>query len=40
MAYLDEFKIKSFYPLSIYFADLDRMPKDFFELVEDWKETL
>ena len=40
MAYLDEFKIKSYYPLSYIFSDLHRMPKDFFELVEDWKETL
>ena len=40
MAYLDDIYYKILLTFVNIFLDLHRMPKDFFELVNDWKETL
>ena len=40
MPYFDDIYNKILLTFIIIFLDLHRMPKDFFELVEDWKETL
>ena len=38
--YFDDIYNKILLTFLIIFLDLHRMPKDFLELVEDWKETL
>ena len=40
MEYFDDIYNKILLTFVIIFLDLHRMPKDFSELVEDWKETL
>ena len=40
MAYFDDIYNEILLTFVTIFLDLHRMPKDFLELVEDWKETL
>ena len=40
MAYLDDISIKNVLTFVNIFLDLHRLPKDSFELLEDWKDTL